>query len=91
MADGLLEVREFDCSRFQNARAEIVVMTFSDTIYVHSGNGKLHFALDYERYSRPSVPPRSIRHYVKRFYPRINIFKIQLLIQNEKCALQSWI
>jgi hypothetical protein len=32
MADGLLEIRQFRCSRFQNATREDVVITLSDTI-----------------------------------------------------------
>jgi hypothetical protein len=67
MTDGLLEIWQFGCSRFQNATGKNVVVTFSDimTLYVRSGNDKWHLAPDYERYSRPFAPPRSVRHYIK--------------------------
>jgi hypothetical protein len=32
MADGLIEVRWFGCSRFQNATGENVVIMFSETV-----------------------------------------------------------
>jgi hypothetical protein len=57
MADGLLEVRWFGCSRFQNATGETVVILFSDTmtLSVHSDNDKWHLAQDYDRCSRRSA------------------------------------
>jgi hypothetical protein len=75
MTNVLLEVRQFGCSRFQNATAKDVVMTFSDTMTpdVHSGNGKLYLAPDYERFSRPSASTRSVGHWIKRFCAGINI------------------
>jgi hypothetical protein len=75
MADEPLEVRSFDCSRFQNATGENVLVTFSDTmtLYVHSGNDKSDLAAHYERHSRSSAPTRSVGHYVQRFCTRIRI------------------
>jgi hypothetical protein len=32
------------------------------TLYVHSGNDKSNLAPDYENYSRPSTPIRSVGH-----------------------------
>jgi serine kinase of HPr protein (carbohydrate metabolism regulator) len=60
MADGLLEVRGFGCSRFQNATGENVIVAFSDTmtLYVHSGYDESDLAPDYERYGHPSAPTR---------------------------------
>jgi hypothetical protein len=61
------------------------------TLYVDSGNDKSHWAPDYETYSRPSAPAGSVGHYIKWLGTRISIFDIQLLVQNEKCPVQSWI
>jgi hypothetical protein len=75
------------CSRLQNATAKNVVIMFSDTVtlWVHSSNDKSNLAPDYERYSRPSAPPWSVRYYIKLFCARVNIFDIQLFLLNEKC------
>jgi hypothetical protein len=75
MVDGLLEVRSFGCSRFQNAPGESVAITFSDTmiLYVHSGNDQSHSAPDYEKFSRPSAPTRSVGHGIKSICIRIRI------------------
>jgi hypothetical protein len=51
---------------------------------VHFGNDKLHLAPDYERYSCPSAPPWSHRHYQKRFSAGINI-----LIYNTSLRIKS--
>jgi hypothetical protein len=85
MTDGLLEVRWFGCSRFQNARVKNVVITFSDTttLYVHPRNDKSHLSSDYERYSRPSAPLRSARYHINLFCAGISILDIQPLIQNK--------
>jgi hypothetical protein len=85
MADGFFEFRWFGDSRFQRATEENVAITFSDTMTlgVHSGIDKSHLEPHYERYSRSSAPPRSVRHEIKWFCARINIFDMQFLIQNE--------
>jgi hypothetical protein len=77
MTDRLLEVPWLGCLRFQNATGKNVVITFSDTmtLHVHSGNDKSHLAPDYERYSRPSAPTRSIGHYIKWFCTRTSILR----------------
>jgi hypothetical protein len=51
MANGLLEVRQFGYSKFQNATAGNVDIKFLDimTFYVPSGNNKSHLAPDCER------------------------------------------
>jgi hypothetical protein len=55
------------------------------TLSVRSGNHKSHLAPDYERYSRPSAPPKSVCDYIKLFCTGIGILDMQLLIQNERC------
>jgi hypothetical protein len=62
---GLLEVRWFGRSRFQNATGKNVDIMFSDTmtLCVHSGNDQPHLAPDSARYSRPSAPGRSVGYY----------------------------
>jgi hypothetical protein len=42
MADGLLEVRRFDCTKSQNAMAKDVAIKIFGimTLWAHSGNGK---------------------------------------------------
>jgi hypothetical protein len=83
MADGLLEVRWFGDSRFQNARVKTVVITFSDTttLCVHPGNDKSHLAPHYERSSRQSASIRSVRSHIQLFCVGIGILDIKLLIQ----------
>jgi hypothetical protein len=87
----LLEVRWPGYSRFQNATAKNVVITFLNTmtLCVHSRNDELHLAADYERYSHPSAPSRSVRHSMKSFCAGIRILGIQPLIQNGKRPAQS--
>jgi hypothetical protein len=79
-------------SRFQSATAKNAITTFPDTMIfsVHSGNDIWHSAPDYERYSYSLAPLWSTRYYIKWFSAGINIFDIQLLTQNEKCPVQSW-
>jgi hypothetical protein len=67
MADGLLEVRQCGCARFQNATGKNLGIAFTDkmTLYVHCGDDKSYLARGYERYSRPFAPTRSVVHYKK--------------------------
>jgi hypothetical protein len=78
MAYTLLDVRSFGRLKLQNGTAKNVIIMFSDTItlWVHSGNYKSNLAPDYERYSHPNAPPRSVRHYIKGFCARLNIFNV---------------
>jgi hypothetical protein len=63
-----------------------VLITFSGTmaLYVHSGNDQSRFAPDYERYSHPSAPTRSVGHCIKWFCTRISI-----LIYNSRFRMKS--
>jgi hypothetical protein len=58
-----------------NCDDENVVIPFLDRVilWVHSGSDKSNLAPDHERYSHPSAPSRSVRHYIKPFCARLNI------------------
>jgi hypothetical protein len=58
-------------------------------LYVHSGNDKPNLAPDYERYSPPSAPTRSVGHDMKWFCIRISILIDHSWFRMK--SVQSWI
>jgi hypothetical protein len=72
-----LFMRQFESNSLYSTEKNVVI-TFSDTValYMHSGNDKSYLAPDYERYSRPSTPTRSVGHYLKWFCTGRSVFDI---------------
>jgi hypothetical protein len=66
MADGLLEVRPFDCAISQNATVKDIVIKILNiiTLYVHSVKGNSDLVLYSERYSCLSSAIRSVRRHI---------------------------
>jgi hypothetical protein len=66
MAGGLLEVWQFDRTRFEHATAKDLVIQLSDTtaLYMQSGNGTLDLVPDRGRYSNPSSHSLSVRCHI---------------------------
>jgi hypothetical protein len=93
MADGLREIWRFNAARFQNATAKNVVLWLLDifAFYVHVGNGKSDFVPDSERYNRRLCASRSVRRHIAFSCSQMSSIDISLLIQNERCSVQSWI
>jgi hypothetical protein len=66
MADGLLEVRQFDCARFEHAATKNVITMSLDilTHYVHAGDSTSDLVPDYESHNNLSPLSRSVCDYI---------------------------
>jgi hypothetical protein len=96
MADGLLEVRRFDGTKSQNAMVKDVAIKVFDimALCVHSGNRKsVVFSTGLRKIHPPMlcISISSLSYCIGLFCFEMSIIDMQLLIENERCPVQSWI
>lgn len=85
MADRLLEIGQFDCTRFEHARAKGAGTQLLDGVaqYAHSDNGGSDSVTDSKRCSSQFSASRPVRSPIACFNGRMSIISMQLSLQNE--------
>jgi hypothetical protein len=96
MTDGLREVRRFDSTKSRNAMAKDVAIKILDimALCVHSGNRKSVVSSPrLRKLQQPMlcISISSLSYCIGRFCCEMSIIDMYLLIQNERCPVQSWI
>jgi hypothetical protein len=92
MADGLLEVRRFDCKKSQNVIVKDVAIKIFDimALSVHSGNRKsVIFSTRLRKIQQPMPLDRVVVVLNYTICYEMTILDMSLLIQNERCPVQS--
>jgi hypothetical protein len=92
MADSFLEVRKFGQTRFDYATAKDATTRLLDmmALCVHYGSATSHLAPDYHRYHTPLYLEQFVIIFY-HFYGQGSIIDMQLLTQDERCPVTSWI